>query len=135
RATAQGFERAALRIDGAVCVALAELALGIAHGFARAAELIHLALTLLALAEALLAQLFHQLLELVAQTLLVFAQVAHLVTLLALLALLPFLPLLTALSPLAVTPLILTLLKGLVAQLLLLADHVAELIERGQIGR
>src|SRR6476469_8661417 len=56
-----------------------------AHGFARAAELIHFALTLLALAEALLAQLFHQLFELVAQTLLVLAQVAHLVALLALL--------------------------------------------------
>src|SRR6476646_8831831 len=130
-APAQGFERAALRVDGAVCVALTELALGVAHGFARAPELIHFALTLLALAEALLAQLFHQLLELVAQTLLVLPQVAHLVALLALLALLPFLTLLTALPPLAVTPLVLALLERLVAQLLLLADHVAELIERG----
>src|SRR6476646_326294 len=120
-APAQGFERAALRIDGAVCVALAELALGVAHGFARAAELIHFALTLLALAEALLAQLFHPLL----------AQGAHLVALLAVPALLPFLTLLTALPPLAVTPLVLALLEGLVAQLLLLADHVAELIARG----
>src|SRR5262249_47228100 len=43
-------ERSALRVDRAVSIALAELALGLAHGFASLAELIHLAaLALLAL--------------------------------------------------------------------------------------
>src|SRR5262245_23868343 len=131
RTPAQRLERAALRIDRAVGVALAELAFRIAHGLARAAELIHLALALalplLVLAEALLAQLLHQLAQLVAQRLLVLAQLSHLV---ALLALLTLLTLLAALPALAVAPLVLTLLEGAVAQLLLLADHVAELVER-----
>src|SRR5262249_37629219 len=108
RAAPQRLERAALRVDGAVGIALAELAFGIAHGLAGAAELIHLALPLLALAEALLAQLLHQLLELIAQRLLVLLQVAHL--LVALLALLALLPLLAALPPLAVAALVLALL-------------------------
>src|SRR5712692_9346731 len=79
RPAPQRLERAALRVDGAVGVALADLALGLAHGFARRAELIHLALPLLPLAEALLAQLLHQLVEPIAQRLLVLAQLAHLV--------------------------------------------------------
>src|SRR4029453_13351539 len=134
RTPAQRLERAALRIDRAVGVAFAELAFGIAHGLAGAAELIHLALTLalplLVLAEALLAQLLHQLAQLLAQCLLVLAQLSHLVALLALLTFLALLTLLAALPALAVAPLVLTLLEGAVAQLLLLADHVAELVER-----
>ena len=53
-------------------------------------------------------------------------QVAHGV----LVALLTLLALLAALAALAVAALILALLEGAVAQLLLLADHVAELVER-----
>src|SRR4029453_434997 len=102
RAPAQSFERAALRVDRAVRVAFSELAFRIAHGVAGAAELTHFALPLLALAEPLLAQLLHQLLELIAQRLLILAQLAHLVALLALLALLTLLALLAALSALAV---------------------------------
>src|SRR5262249_23502068 len=128
RPLAQSFERAALGIDRAVRVALAELAFRLAHGVAGATELIHLPLPLLALAKALLAQLLHQLLELIAQRLLILAQLAHLV---ALLALPTLLALLAALSALAVAPLVLALLERAVAQLLLLADHVAELVERG----
>src|SRR5215813_14996432 len=118
RAPAQSFECAALGIDRAVCVAFAELAFRLAHRVAGATELIHLALPLLALAEALLAQLLHQLLELIAQCLLILAQLAHLV---ALLALLTLLALLAALAALAVAPLVLSLLEHAVAQLLLLA--------------
>ena len=66
RATAQRFERAALRVDRVVRVAFSELTFRLAHGVAGATELIHLALPLLALAEALLAQLLHQFLELIA---------------------------------------------------------------------
>src|SRR5262245_46001642 len=128
RAPAQSFERAALGIDRAVRVAFSELAFRLAHGVAGATELIHLALSLLALAEALLAQLLHQFLELIAQRLLILAQLAHLI---ALLALLTLLALLAALSALAVAPLVLALLERAIAQLLLLADHVAELVERG----
>src|SRR5215831_387121 len=134
RAPAQSFERAALRVDRAVRVAFSKLAFCIAHGVTGAAELIHLALPLLALAQALLAQLLHQLLELIAQRLLISAQLAHLVALLALLALLTLFALLAALAALAalaVAPLVLALLERAVAQLLLLADHVAELVERG----
>src|SRR5215472_3005276 len=125
RAPAQSFERAALGIDRAVRVTFAELAFRLAHGIAGATELIHLALPLLALAEALLAQLLHQLLELIAQCLLILAQLAHLV---ALLALLTLLALLAALAALAVAPLVLALLERAIAQLLLLADHVAEFV-------
>src|SRR5262245_108670 len=53
RALAHGVERAALGIDGALGIAVAERAFGVAHGLAGAAELVHLALagllTLLAL--------------------------------------------------------------------------------------
>jgi hypothetical protein len=98
RFCAPRFERAALGIDRAVRVAFAELAFRLAHGVAGATELIHLAQPLLALAEALLAQFLHQLLELIAQCLLILAQLAHLVALLALLTLLALLAALSALS-------------------------------------
>src|SRR5262249_596558 len=69
----------------------------------------------------------------VAQRLLVLLQVAEslltLLPLLALLTLLTLLPLLSALAAL-LAALVLALLERLVAQLLLLADHVAELVER-----
>src|SRR6516162_3379063 len=77
RAPAQSFERAALGIDRAVRVAFSKLTFRLPHGVAGAAELIHLALPLLALAEALLAQLLHQFLELIAQCLLILAQLTH----------------------------------------------------------
>src|SRR2546426_1039596 len=117
----------AIRPECAVRVAFSKLTLRLSHGVAGAAELIHLALPLLALAEALLAQLLHQFLELIAQCLLILAQLAHLI---ALLALLPLLALLTALPALAIASLVLALLERAIAQLLLLADHVAELVER-----
>ena len=63
----------------------------------------------------MLSQLFEQLVEPVAQRLLVLLQIAEL---------------LLALAALLVAALVLALLEGLVAQLLLLADHVAELVER-----
>src|SRR5438270_10980113 len=129
-APSQGFERAALGVDGAIGIALAELAFGIAHGFAGTAKLVHLALPLLALPEPAFAQLFHQFLELIAQGLLAFPQLSHLIAGLTLLALLSVLSLLSALPALAVAALVLALLKGAVAQLLLLADHVAELVQR-----
>src|SRR5262249_35903042 len=127
RAAAQSFERAALGIDRTVRVAFSKLTFRLAHGVAGAAELIHLALPLLALAEALLAQLLHQFLELIAQCLLILAQLTHLI---ALLALLPLLALLTALPTLAIAPLVLALLERTIAHLLLLADHVDELVVR-----
>src|SRR3984893_17530762 len=111
RAAAQSFQRAALGIDRAVRVAFSKLTFRIAHGVAGAAELIHFALPLLTLAEALLAQLLHQFLELIAQCLLILAQLAHLIALLALLALLPLLALLTALPALAIASLVLALLE------------------------
>ena len=52
----------------------------------------------------------------------IFAQLAHLLARLALLALL---------STLTIAPLVLALLEGAIAQLLLLADHISELVERG----
>ena len=122
--SSQSFERAALRLNGTVRVAFSELALGIAHGFPGPAELIHLALPLLALPEPALAQLFHQFLELIAQRLLILAKLPHLAAALA------FLALLSALSAQPVTTLVLTLLESTVAQLLLLADHVAKLVQR-----
>ena len=79
-------------------------------------------LTLARLREAALAQFLQQLVELLAQRLLVLAQFAHLVAV-ALLALLALLAALLA-------ALVLALAEGAVAQLLLLADHVAELVER-----
>src|SRR5262249_38293567 len=137
-ALAQRVQRPALRIDGAVGIAFAEPAGGVAHrriGLVEAVLAIALlaALTLLALAllsllaalallaalsrsHAALGEFFLQLLQPVAQALLVLLQVAH-----ALLALL---------AALAVAALVLALLVGLVAQLLLLANHVAEFVER-----
>src|SRR5262249_37441977 len=123
RAAPQRLQRPALGVDGAVGITLAELAFRLTHGLAGAAELIHLAL-----AEAALAQFLHQLLELIAQALLALAQLAHLVALLPLLTLLTSLPRLAALPALAA--LVLALLEGAIAQLLLLTDHVAELVER-----
>ena len=63
-----GLRNAALRIDGPVRIAVSKLAFRVAHGLASATELVHLALPLLRtlLAEALLAQLLHQLVELIA---------------------------------------------------------------------
>ena len=46
RALAQGVERAALRVNGVVGVALAEIACGVAHRLAGAAKLIHFVLAL-----------------------------------------------------------------------------------------
>ena len=83
---------------------------------------------------AALAHLLQQLLQLLAQGLLVLPQFAELVRI-ALLALLPLLALLAPAgragrAALLVAPLVLALAEGLVAQVLLLADHVAELVER-----
>ena len=80
-ALAHRLERAALRVDRTVGIAFAELAFRLAHRFAGAAELIHFA-TLLALlarllTHAALAQFLHQLVELLAQRLLILAQFAH----------------------------------------------------------
>src|SRR5579872_3495899 len=133
RALAQGIQRLALRIYRAIRVTLAELAAGIAHRVVGRAEIvtvitglrIAVLTSLLALrpllaaligAHAALGQFILQFLQAVAQTLLVLLEIAH--GLIALLAALP------------VTPRILALLIGLVSQLLLLADHVAELVPR-----
>ena len=130
RALAQGIERAPLRVDGAVGVALAETALRLAHGFSGAAEVVHIALaltllarlTLLVLAETAVLELFEQFVEAVAQGLLALPQVAKRVALLALLALLSLmtlLPLSALRSALGAAPaLILTLAEGAVAQIL-----------------
>jgi hypothetical protein len=75
-------------------------------------------LTLLRITEAVLAQLLEQFLQAILQALLVLTQIAHL-----LLAL-------PALIALAVALHVLTFLEGLVAQLLLFADHVGQLVER-----
>jgi len=123
RAAPQGFQCLALRADGAFRIAVAELALGLTHRLAGLAKLIHAVLALLALlSHAALLQLLEQLLQLLAQGLLILAQFAH--------ALLALLALLTLLSAMAIASLILSLPERAVAQLLLLADHVAELVER-----
>jgi hypothetical protein len=142
RALAQGIEGAALGIHGAVGVSRAELTLRLAHGLARAAELVRFvlapALTLastlgLLIALALLPlptlpvlpvllELLEQLVEPVAQRLLVLLQLAHAWIMLTLL------PLLAALHAVLLT-LPLALLKGAVAQVLLPANHVAKLVE------
>src|ERR1700722_10546543 len=112
RAFAQRIKRAALRLDRAVGIAVAQLGLGVAHRFTGLTELVHAVaalalfalLTLLALtvlAEAAILKFFKQLLEPFAQRLLVLLQVAHGVALLALLTLLALLALLTLLSLLA----------------------------------
>src|SRR5260370_970847 len=129
-ALAQRIQRAALRIHGAIGVTFAELAAGIAHrgiGFAEAV----LALTLLgvlarlplltllaalALSHTALGKLLLQLLEPFTQAILILLQIAH-----ALIALL---------AAHAIAPRILALLEGLVAQLLLLADHVTHFVQR-----
>src|SRR3984957_9634620 len=138
-ALAQRLQRLALRVHRPIGVTLAQPAAGIAHravGLAEAvlavaivslfvllalltllALLAALALlALLALPEAALGKLLLQFLQPVAQALLVLLQIAH-----ALVALL---------AAGAVAPRILALLEGLVAQLLLLADHVAEFVQR-----
>src|ERR1700730_1902106 len=146
RALAQGLRGAPLRTNGAIRIALAERALGLAHGalgfaetFLGAFSLALLTLSLLALLTLLaqltaLAHLFHQLVELVAQRLLVLPQLAELVriALLILLALLTALATLSALA-LLIALLVLPLLEGLVAQVLLLADHVAKLVQRRHV--
>src|SRR6516165_4824524 len=85
RALAQGIERAALRFHGAVGIALAEIAGGVAHGVAGAAELIELILALclalartalpllvlVVLAEAAALSILQQFVEPIAQRLLV----------------------------------------------------------------
>src|SRR5437016_1815638 len=129
-ALAQRIQRAALRIHRAIGVALAELAAGIAHrGIGFAETILALALlgiltglplltllAALALSHAALGKLLLQLLEPVAQAFLILPQIAH-----ALIALL---------AAHAIAPRILALLEGLVAQLLLLADHVAKFVQR-----
>src|SRR3984957_15962720 len=139
-ALAQRLQRLALRVHRPIGVTLAQPAAGIAHravGLAEAvlavaivslfvllalltllALLAALALlALLALPETALGKLLLQFLQPVAQALLILLQIAH-----ALVALL--------LAAGAVAPRILALLEGLVAQLLLLADHVAEFVQR-----
>ena len=141
RAFAQRFQRLALRINGRVGVALPQAVAGIAHCGVRLAEpvfaialLIALfalltllsLLTLLAplaalvflatlpLPHAAFGQLLLQFLQPVAQPLLILLQIAH-----ALIALL---------AAHAIPPRILALLESLVAQLLLLTDHIAKLV-------
>src|SRR5260370_12134409 len=130
RALAQRIQRAALRIHGAIGVALAELAAGIAHrgiGFAEAGLALALLgvlsrlplltlLAALALSHAALCKLVLQLLEPFTQAILLLLQIAH-----ALIALL---------AAHAIAPRILALLEGLVAQLLLLPDHVTKFVQR-----
>ena len=91
RATAQRFERAALPVNSTICIALAERAFGVTHGVAGAAERIELATTLplallallTLLAETTLLEFFQQLLQLVAERLLILFQLAVLIALLA----------------------------------------------------
>src|SRR5262249_39386169 len=90
-------------------------------------------LAFLVLPDTPLLHLFNKLFQLLAQRLLFLAQLTERVRI-SLPALLPLLPLLSALSALALlsawpSPLVLALAERLVAQLLLLANHVAELIE------
>src|SRR6516165_10330152 len=151
RTFAQGIERAALRVHRAVGIALAEIAGSVAHGIAGVAELIELllalslalclvlagrALPLLALlafvvlAKAATLEFLHQFVEPVAQRLLALPQIAKGIAVglrvpefaLATAALTLLLALLLAL--------LLSLLESAVAQLLLLADHLAQLVER-----
>src|ERR1700721_2662442 len=136
-ALAQRIQCLALRIHGTVRIALAELATGVTHRIVGLAETILAVaglwiavltllallallallplLAALALPHAALGKLFLQFLEPIAQALLILLQVAHA---------------LVALAALPVAPRILALFEGLVAQLLLLADHVAEVIQR-----
>ena len=133
RPLAQGIERLSLRIDRTVGIAFAELAAGIAHRVIGGAKPILVVaglrvavltwllalltvLTALVWSHAALGQIFLQFLQPVAQALLVLLEIAH--------------GLIALLAALAVAPRILALLERLVAQLLLLADHVAELVQR-----
>src|SRR5580704_8489802 len=85
RALAQRVERFALRVDGIVGIALAEIARGVAHRFAGAAELVHLVLArsarpfrpLRVVAETVVFQIIEQFAEPVAQGLLALLQPAH----------------------------------------------------------
>src|SRR5262249_31387995 len=117
-----------LSIDGAVRVTLAERTFRLPHCIAGAAELVEIItlITLLAGIEAAPLHILEQFLQLVTQRLLVLTQLAHLVALLSALALLALLTTLAALPTL-----ILTLLEGPIAQLLLLAQHFAKIIEHG----
>ena len=135
RALAQRVERAALRVDGAVGVAFAEIAFGVAHRFAGAAELVQFALPwpccLAGPADPCWPKprFFRSSSSLLSRSrnacwLCRSSPIASPCCwpCAALLALL--------LAALAVLPaLILALAEGAVAQLLLLADHVAELVE------
>src|SRR6185437_17132340 len=127
----QGIQRLALRVHRGVGIAVAELAVGIAHrglGITEAVAIVALllavvallallpllaALALIHLAHAAPGEFLLQFLQPVAQALLVLLQIAH--------------ALIILLAVLAIAPRILALLEGLVAQLLLLADHVVEL--------
>src|SRR5262249_9214259 len=113
---------------------VAALALALLAGLALLTLLSLLALlAFLVLPETALLHLLKEFLQLLAQRLLILAQFTEsvriaalaLLRLLALLTALPWLTLLAALPGL----LVLALAEGLVAQLLLLADHVAELVE------
>src|SRR5260221_2344266 len=129
-ALAQRIQRAALRIHGAIGVPHAGPAAGLAHrgtGFAEAvlapallgvlARLPLLTLlAALALSHTALGKLLLQLLEPFTQAILILLQIAH-----ALIALL---------AAHAIASRILALLEGLVAQLLLLADHVTKFVQR-----
>src|SRR5262249_30551129 len=150
RAPAHSVDRTALAVDGAVRITLAKRAFRVAHGavgiskivaaiplltlLALLALLTLLAiLTFLVLAETTLLHLLQKLFQLLAQRLLIPTQFAKGVRI-ALLALLPLLPLLAALSSLTLlaalpAPLVLALAEGLIAQLLLLANHVAKLVK------
>src|SRR5262249_33618760 len=134
----QRIEGAALGVHRSIGIAFAQGAFGIAHGVAGAPELVGFALagllalltllallSLLVLPEPALAQFLQQLLQLLAQGLLVLLEPAELLALLALLPLLALLSLLAALPALAIAPRVLALAVGAVAQLLLLLDHVA----------
>ena len=127
RTLAHGFERATLAVDGSIGIAVTELAFGLSHRLTGVAELTHLvallpllallsllsALSLLSgLAKPALAQLLEEFAEPVTQALLILTQVTKLV-----LALL--------LAALAIAAHLLALPVRPVAQLLLLADHVA----------
>lgn len=138
---AQGIERPALRLNRIIRVALAERPFGFAHRIAGAAEGIALALTLTLTLLALLplallarlreltvfSQFLDHFLQLFAQGLLVLFQIAHFTGLAGFPG-----AVLARLAALLVAMHFLTLPEGAIAQLLLLSDHVTELIERGR---
>src|SRR5579862_4627118 len=132
RPLTQSIERAPLGVDGVVGIAVAKIAFGIAHGLAGTAELVGAVLALplailalLVLAQAVVLQLLEQFVEAIAQRLLVLLELAHSRALLLTLARLA----LAARRALRIiAALLLPLLECAVAQILLLTDHVAELI-------